>query len=86
MDNKQSKRNRFALGDKVCFDFDNKYHIGTVFVVDYRDSIEAPFFGITGAGYTYDIEVQTENTLYKHLPEHIISLFEETGGDGSNEV
>jgi hypothetical protein len=64
-------RNLFSKGSTVYFELDGKMHSGTVFAVDFRGGDVAEFFGLKGAGYTYDIVVESENMLYKHLPEHL---------------
>ena len=66
-------RNLFPRGSQFCFEFDGKIHTGTVLVVDYRDGEDAKCFGLKNSVYTYDIMVKSENMLYKHLPEFVIS-------------
>jgi len=70
-------RNMFSRGSKVRFEFDGKIHVGTIFIIDYRESEVAKCYGLKKAGYTYDIEVNSENMLYKHIPEVMVSSVEE---------
>ena len=50
------------VGDEVTFCIDGALKKGVVFVVDKNGTFERP--GIS----SYDIDVESENTLYKHIP------------------
>ncbi|MDR1157297.1 MAG: hypothetical protein LBK75_03180 [Oscillospiraceae bacterium] len=75
-------RNMFSVDSKVYFKFDGKEHTGKVFVVDFWNGEAADAFGLKGAGHTYDILVESENTLYKHIPEHSLSSVQSEYGGG----
>ena len=54
---------KFKVGDKVSFSFQEETKHGTVFIVDKYGT----FFDKSDV--SYDIMVEEENTLYKHINE-----------------
>lgn len=51
----------YTVGDTVTFRYNNSLKKGVIFIVDKNGTFELP--GIT----SYDIMVESENTLYKHI-------------------
>lgn len=56
---------KFNLGDVVLFKFQNEILIGKIDIRDFGGSIEHDY-------HSYDILVEEQNTLYKHIPERDI--------------
>ena len=63
---------KHKLDDFVSFEFDGVKRIGKVFVVDnfgtfdYKEDV------------SYDIMVESENMLYKHIPEKLVKRVRKT--------
>ncbi|HGE5805185.1 hypothetical protein NYE71_32805 [Bacillus sp. FSL K6-0273] len=56
---------RFDLDDVVLFKFHNEIFIGKIDIRDFGGSIEHDY-------HSYDILVEEQNMLYKHIPERDI--------------
>lgn len=56
---------KFQLGEKVSFKFGNQILIGIIDIRDFCGSIEHNH-------HSYDILVEEQNMLYKHIPERDI--------------
>ena len=54
---------KYHYGDTVSFVIDNKVKTGTVYIVDEYGTFE------DDSDVSYDIMVEEENTLYKHIKE-----------------
>jgi len=68
------------VGDEVTFCIDGALKKGVVLVVDKNGTFERP--GIS----SYDIDVESENTLYKHIPcDFIVSKAIENNEVGRND-
>lgn len=68
------------VGDEVTFCIDGALKKGVVLVVDKNGTFERP--GIS----SYDIDVESENTLYKHIPcDFIVSKDIENNELGRND-
>lgn len=68
------------VGDEVTFCIDGALKKGVVLVVDKNGTFECP--GIS----SYDIDVESENTLYKHIPcDFIVSKDIENNEVGRND-
>lgn len=61
---------KFKEGDKVTFKCGNKDLVGTVFIVDKYGTFDNP------SDVSYDILVEEENCLYKHLTEKLVNKYE----------
>ena len=59
---------KYKLFEKVCFEFDDSFKVGTIYVVDKYGTFEDK----TDVGY--DILVEEENMLYKHIKEEYIKF------------
>lgn len=57
---------KFKIGDTVAFKFDGGVKVGVIWVVDKYGTFEDP------SDVSYDIMVESENTLYKHFTESLI--------------
>lgn len=57
---------KFKIGDTVAFKFGDDVKVGIVWVVDKYGTFEDP------SDVSYDIMVESENTLYKHFTENLI--------------
>lgn len=62
------ERKLYKVGDEVIFMVDNKQREGIIFVVDAYGTFERP--GIP----SYDILVESENMLYKHVAYNMVNL------------
>ena len=66
---------KFKLGDKVKFTLEDKEHYGFIYIVDkygvFEDNTEVH----------YDVMVEEENCLYKHLREDIVKKIRKTRND-----
>lgn len=62
---------KFKEGDKVEFSFRDGAKVGIVWIVDKWGTFDDP----TDA--SYDIYVESENTLYKHFSERFVRRWEE---------
>lgn len=69
-------KSKYSRGETVSFDVNGETLIGDVFIIDFRDADEGEFYGLGGAGYTYDIMVNSKDALYKHIPENIVTKVE----------
>ena len=56
----------FKLGDTVTFKWDNGTKTGTIAIIDKYGTFEQ------NNEVSYDILVENENTLYKHIVESLI--------------
>lgn len=61
----------FTLGDKVWFDFNGSPICGTIEIVDKWGTFE------DDSDVSYDIFSNSENCLYKHIPESFVHPFNE---------
>ena len=59
---------KYKLFEKVRFEFDDSFKVGTIYVVDKYGTFEDK----TDVGY--DILVEEENMLYKHIKEEYIKF------------
>lgn len=59
---------KYKLFEKVCFEFDNDIKIGYIYVVDKYGTYE------DYTDISYDILVEEENILYKHIKEEYIKF------------
>lgn len=50
------------VDDVVIFSFQDKIHRGVIEIADYEGALEHNF-------HSYDIFVEEDNCLYKHIPE-----------------
>lgn len=57
----------YFLGQEVNFNFNGKLLCGQIKIVDFGGSLEQDC-------HSYDIYVEKNNTLYKHVPE--VDIFE----------
>lgn len=59
---------KYKLFEKVCFEFDNDVKIGSIYVVDKYGTCEDE------TDVSYDILVEEDNMLYKHINEKYIKF------------
>lgn len=59
---------KYRLFEKVCFEFDDDVKIGSIYVVDKYGTSEDK------TNVSYDILVEEENMLYKHIKEEYIKF------------
>ena len=57
---------KYDFDDIVKFEFDNKIKTGVIYIVDKYGTFEQ------NEEVSYDILVEEENTLYKHIREHFV--------------
>jgi hypothetical protein len=69
-------KNKYTRGETVSFEIDGEILVGKVFIIDFRNANEGKYFGFDSVGYTYDIMVKSKDTLYKHIPEYIVTKVE----------
>lgn len=62
------ERKLYKVGDEVIFMVDNKQREGIIFVVDAHGTFERPEIP------SYDILVESENMLYKHVAYNMVNL------------
>ena len=61
---------KYKIGDSVCFSFGDETLCGIVFIVDR--------YGAIGCDdVSYDIFIESKNTLYKHIEEKYVFTKEE---------
>ncbi len=58
---------KYKLNDKVVFTIDNKTKFGSIYIIDKFGT----FFD--DSDVSYDILVESENCLYKHIREDFVS-------------
>jgi hypothetical protein len=63
---------KYKLDDLVSFEFDGEKKIGQVFVVDKFGTFDYT------EDVSYDIMVESENMLYKHIPEKMVKRVRKT--------
>lgn len=63
---------KYKLDDLVSFEFDGEKKIGQVFVVDKFGTFDYT------EDVSYDIMVEIENMLYKHIPEKMVKRVRKT--------
>lgn len=59
---------KYKLFEKVCFEFNDSFKVGTIYVVDKYGTFEDK------TGVSYDILVEKENMAYKHINEKYIKF------------
>jgi len=59
---------KYIVGDTVCFTLEGVKYSGKVFVVDKWGTFEDT------SNVSYDIFVESEPCLYKHVPEHCVEM------------
>ena len=64
---KMNETSLYKVGDEVVFTLNEIQKEGVVFIVDANGTFERPV--IT----SYDILVENENMLYKHVPNDMVS-------------
>lgn len=57
---------KYSINETVAFKFDGGIKVGVIWVVDKYGTFEDP------SDVSYDIMVESENTLYKHFTENLI--------------
>lgn len=61
---------KFDYGDLVSFTIDDKEKVGSVYIIDRYGTFS------DGSDVSYDIMVEQENTLYKHIGEKGVNKVE----------
>ena len=59
---------KYTYGETVCFEFNEQIKTGTIEIIDKYGT----FFD--DSDVSYDILVESENTLYKHINEKYVGL------------
>ena len=62
---------KYKYGDKVSFKLDDKVKVGTIYIIDKYGT----FFD--DSDVSYDVMVEPENCLYKHIREDGLTKVEE---------
>ena len=61
---------KYNYGEKVSFQTEKGFKIGTIAIIDKYGTFEQR------EDVSYDILVETENCLYKHIPEQYVQPFQ----------